>query len=86
VVRSSPAPARVPFRLKLAARPDASLLERLMPGGLAVGAALGVTILDRLYSVASGEVMSLAGFRASVPAGMVMLLGIVWCIYRLKRD
>jgi hypothetical protein len=76
----------VPFRLKLAARPDASLLERLMPGGLTVGAALGVTILDRLYSVASGEVMTLGGFRASVPAGMVMLLGIVWCIYRLKRD
>jgi hypothetical protein len=30
--------------------------------------------------------MTLGGFRASVPAGMVMLLGIVWCIYRLKRD
>ncbi len=85
-----PAPPTAPtapaFRLKLAAEPDATLLERLLPGGLVLAGAVGVTILDQLYSIASGEVFTLLGLRASAPAGLFMLLGIAWCIYRLKRD
>lgn len=75
-----------PLRFKLAAAPDASLLERLLPGLLVVVAAIGVTVLDLVYSIASGEVLSVLGLRASVPAGIFMLLGVAWCLYRLKRD
>jgi eukaryotic-like serine/threonine-protein kinase len=86
----SPAPptadASPRFRLKLAAEPDAGLVERLLPGALVLAGAIGVTILDQLYSSVSGEVLSVLGLRASVPAGLFMALGIAWCVYRLKRD
>ncbi|MDF3071409.1 MAG: serine/threonine protein kinase [Polyangiaceae bacterium] len=84
--RVLPAAVTPKFRLKLGAEPDATLVERLLPGGVVVAAAIGVTILDQLYSIVSGEVFTLLGMRASVPAGLFMLLGIAWCVYRLKRD
>lgn len=79
-----PAPAR--FRFKLAAEPGASLARRLLPGGLMLGGAIAVTLLDQLYSAIFGEVFSVFGLRTSVLAGLVMLVGIACCIYRLKRD
>jgi eukaryotic-like serine/threonine-protein kinase len=85
----APLPAKggaPPTGFRLAAEPDATLVERLLPGGLLLGMALGVTVLDRVYSTVSGEVLSVLGMRASVPAGLFMLLGVAWCLYRLKRD
>ena len=76
----------MPFQLKLAAAPDATLLERLLPGGAVVVGAILVTILDQLYSAVSGEVFTLAGMRTSVVAGFFMLVGVGLCLYRLKRD
>jgi hypothetical protein len=70
----------------LAASPDATLVERLLPGGAMLGGAILVTILDQVYSVVSGEVFSIGPLRTSVIAGLVMVLGVALCIYRLKRD
>jgi eukaryotic-like serine/threonine-protein kinase len=81
---ASPAPP--PFRFKVAAEPGASLVQRLWPGGLALGGAIVVTILGQLYSAVFGEVFTLFGLRTSVLAALVMLVGIGLCVYRLKRD
>ncbi|HVY27333.1 MAG TPA: protein kinase [Polyangiaceae bacterium] len=70
----------------LKADPDASLAQRLLPGGLVVGGAILVTILDQVYSAVSGEIFMLAGLRTSVVAGLFMLIGVALCLYRLKRD
>jgi serine/threonine-protein kinase len=75
-----------PFQLRLAADPDATLVERLLPGGLMLGGAILVTILDQVYSIISGEVFTLGPLRTSVVAGFVMVLGIGLCLFRLKRD
>jgi hypothetical protein len=66
--------------------PDASLATRLLPGGLVLGGAILVTILDQVYSAVSGEIFTLAGLRTSVVAGLFMLIGVALCLYRLKRD
>jgi eukaryotic-like serine/threonine-protein kinase len=83
-------PAPVPLRsgppFKLAAEPDATLVQRLLPGGLVLASAILVTIMDQLYSLASGEVFTLLGLRTSVLSGLVMVLGVALCLYRLKRD
>jgi len=78
-----PAPA---FQLKLAADPDATLVQRLLPGGVVLGGAIVVTILDQVYSAVSGEVFTIGPLRTSVLAGLVMVLGVALCLYRLKRD
>lgn len=78
-----PTPA---FQLKLAADPDATLVQRLLPGGLVLGGAIVVTILDQVYSAVSGEIFTIGPLRTSVLAGLVMLLGVALCLYRLKRD
>jgi hypothetical protein len=72
--------------LSLAASPGASLVERLLPGGLVLGAAILVTILDQVYSAVSGEVFTIGPLRTSVLAGLVMVVGVALCLYRLKRD
>jgi hypothetical protein len=72
--------------LRVAAPPDASLVERLLPGGLVLGGAILVTILDQVYSAVSGEVFTIGPLRSSVLAGLVMVLGVGLCLYRLKRD
>lgn len=74
------------FQLKLAADPDATLVQRLVPGGVVLGGAIAVTILDQIYSAVSGEVFTLGPLRTSVLAGLVMVLGVALCLYRLKRD
>jgi hypothetical protein len=87
VESSTPAaPASPRFQIRLAAAPEASLVERLIPGALVLGGAIGVTILDQLYTAVSGEVFTLLGLRTSAIAGLFMLLGIALCVYRLKRD
>jgi hypothetical protein len=42
--------------------------------------------MDQLYTKISGEVFTLAGLRSSAVAGLMMVLGIALCLYRLKRD
>jgi hypothetical protein len=74
------------FQLKLAAAPDATLLERLLPGGLVLGGAILVTILDQVYSAVSGEIFTVGPLRTSVLAGFLMIVGVALCLYRLKRD
>jgi hypothetical protein len=74
------------FQLQLAAPAHATLVERLLPGGLVLGGAILVTILDQVYSAGSGEVFSLGPIRSSVVAGFAMLVGVGLCVYRLKRD
>jgi len=82
-----PAPApSLATRLRLAADPQATLVERLLPGGVLLVSAILVTILDQLYSGVSGEVFTFGGLRTSVLAGLVMLIGTALCLYRLKRD
>jgi hypothetical protein len=66
--------------------PDASLVQRLLPGALVLVSAISVTILDQIYTAISGEVLTIAGLRTSIVAGLIMLLGIGLCVYRLKRD
>ena len=79
-------PAKPPFELKLAAEPDATLVQRLLPGALMLGGAIVVTILDQVYTMVSGEVFTLGPLRTSVLTGLVMVLGVGLCVYRLKRD
>ncbi|MES1184512.1 MAG: protein kinase [Myxococcales bacterium] len=79
-------PTATRFQLKLAPEPHATLVERLLPGGLVVGGAILVTILDQVYSAVSGEVFTIGPLRTSVVAGMVMVAGVALCLYRLKRD
>lgn len=78
--------AKPAFRFKLAADPHATLVERLLPGGLVLGGAILVTILDQVYSAVSGEIFTIGPLRTSVLAGLVMLLGVALCVYRFKRD
>jgi serine/threonine-protein kinase len=79
-------PPKPEFQLQLAAPPHATLLERLLPGGLVLAGAILVTILDQVYSAVSGEVFTLGPFRSSMIAGFAMVVGVVLCVYRLKRD
>ena len=74
------------FGLNLAPSPHASLLQRLLPGGLVLAGAILLTILDQVYSSVSGEVFTIGGLRTSVIAGLLMLVGVALCLYRLKRD
>ncbi len=79
-------PVQPPFELKLAADQDATLVQRLLPGGLMLGGAIVVTILDQLYTMISGEIFTLGPLRTSVLTGLVMVLGLGLCVFRLKRD
>lgn len=81
-----PEPVRPAFQFKLAADPHATLIERLLPGGLVLGGAILVTILDQVYTAVSGEIFTIGPLRTSVLAGLVMLLGVALCVYRFKRD
>jgi len=83
---ASPAPLAGPPESVVLPDPDASLATRLLPGGLVLGGAILVTILDQVYSAVSGEIFVLAGLRTSVVAGLFMLIGVALCLYRLKRD
>jgi eukaryotic-like serine/threonine-protein kinase len=78
--------SKPPFRLKLAADPDATLVERLLPGAVVLGGAIVVTILDQVYSAISGEIFMIGPLRTSVLAGLVMVLGVGLCAYRLLRE
>jgi len=82
----SPTSSSPKLQLRLAADPNATWVERLLPGAVILASAILVTILDQLYSWVSGEVFSLGGLRTSVVAGVVMLFGLGLCAYRLKRD
>ncbi len=79
-------PPKPIFELKLSAEPHATLVERLLPGGLMVGGAILVTILDQVYTLISGEVFTLGGLRTSVLTVLLMVIGVALCVYRLKRD
>jgi serine/threonine protein kinase len=81
-----PKPPRPRFRIRLAADMDATLFQRLLPGGALLGGAILVTISDQIYSAISGQVFSMGPLRTSVLAGVAMLAGIGLCVYRLKRD
>jgi len=78
--------SKPPFRLKLAADPDATLVERLLPGGIVLGGAIVVTMLDQVYSAISGEIFTIGPLRTSVLAGLVMVLGVGLCAYRMLRE
>jgi serine/threonine-protein kinase len=84
--RPAPTAPSLATRLRLAADPHATLIERLLPGGVLLISAILVTILDQVYSGLSGEIFTLGGLRTSVLAGLVMLIGTALCLYRLKRD
>ena len=84
--RTGPPFAKPRPALSLAAPADASLLERLLPGGLVLGGAILVTILAQVYSAVSGEVFTIGPLRSSVLAGLLMVVGVGLCLYRLKRD
>ena len=78
--------SKPPFRLKLAADRDATLVERLLPGAAVLGGAIVVTILDQVYSAISGEIFMIGPLRTSVLAGLVMVLGVGLCAYRMLRE
>jgi eukaryotic-like serine/threonine-protein kinase len=86
------APSRAPlapkpaFELNLKPEADATLIQRLAPGLLVLGSAVLVTILDQVYTAISGEVLTIASLRSSLLAGLMMIVGIALCLYRLKRD
>jgi serine/threonine-protein kinase len=81
------APAQSGQRWSLKPSADATLVERLLPGGLVLGGAILVTILDQVYSAVSGEIFTIAGLRTSAVAGLFMVVGIALCLFRLiKRD
>jgi hypothetical protein len=79
----APKPA---FDLNLQAHADATLLQRIAPGLLVLGSAVLLTILDQVYTAISGEVFTIASLRTSLLAGLMMLVGIALCLYRLRRD
>jgi serine/threonine-protein kinase len=79
-------PAAGRYQLRLAADPDATLVQRLLPGGIVLGSAILVTVLDQVYSAVSGELFMIGPLRTSVLAGLVMMLGVALCLYRLKND
>lgn len=80
-------PVETGQRWSLRPSADASLAQRLLPGGLVLGGAILVTILDQVYSAVSGEIFSIAGLRTSAVAGLFMVVGIALCLFRLiKRD
>ena len=85
-VTGGPLPPSPRFALKLSPSPQASLFQRLLPGGLVLTGAVLLTILDQVYSSVSGEVFTIGPLRTSVIAGMLMLVGVALCLYRLKRD
>jgi hypothetical protein len=74
------------WSFRVAAAHDASIVERLWPGAVVLAGAILVTALDQAYSAASGEVFTPFGLRTSVAAGVLMLVGLGLCVYRLKRD
>jgi hypothetical protein len=80
------APVKPSFEVKLGPEAEATLLERLLPGLVILGGAVLVTILDQIYTAIAGSVFELFGLRTSVLAGLMMLVGIALCLYRLKRD
>lgn len=84
--RASSSPAPVPVPLKLGPGPGSSLTARLLPGGVMLVSAILVTMMDQLYSKVSGEIFTIGGLRSSVVAGLLMLMGVGLCLYRLKRD
>jgi serine/threonine protein kinase len=81
-----PSPTKPAFGLQLKPDHDASLVERLLPGGFVLAGAILVTILDQVYTAVSGEIFTLVGLRTSVVAGFFMLVGVALIVYRLKRD
>lgn len=84
--RDAGVPTKPAFQLDLASAPGASLFQRLLPGVLVLAGAILVTILDQVYTALSGEVFTVAGLRTSIVAGLILLVGIGLCVYRLKRD
>jgi serine/threonine-protein kinase len=78
--------AKPAFQLNLEPEADATLIQRMAPGLLVLGSAVLVTILDQVYTAISGEVFTIASLRSSIVAGLLMLVGIALCLYRLKRD
>lgn len=74
------------FRLNLKPEADATLIQRMAPGLLVLGSAVLVTVLDQIYTAILGEVFTIASLRSSILAGLMMLVGIALCLYRLKRD
>jgi hypothetical protein len=53
---------------------------------LVLGSAVLLTILDQVYTAISGEVFTIASLRTSLLAGLMVLVGIALCLYRLRRD
>jgi hypothetical protein len=81
---SLPAP-RHTFQATLAPAQGATLLERLLPGGIVLGLALLLAVLDQAYSAAAGEIFSLGPLRTSVVSGLLMVLGIGLCVFRMIK-
>ena len=74
------------MELNLKPEADATLMQRLAPGLLLLGSAVLVTILDQVYTAVSGEVLTIASLRSNILAGLMMMVGVALCLYRLKRD
>ena len=81
-----PSPSAAVTAGKAGSEPPTPLATRLLPGGVVLVSAILVTIMDQLYSKVSGEIFTIGGLRTSVVAGLLMLIGVGLCLYRLKRD
>ena len=82
---SVPAP-RPAFEIKLLPSTRGTLLWRLLPGLIVLGGAVLVTVLDQLYSAITGEIFSVGPLRSGVVAGVLLVVGLGLCVYRLKRE
>jgi hypothetical protein len=69
-----------PFRQRPLERP---LLLRLVPGAALVAASVLLTVLDRVYAAATGEVFSLGPLHTSWLTVALLLGGLGWCAREL---
>jgi hypothetical protein len=53
---------------------------------IVLASAVLVTVLDQVYSIATGEVFSIGGMRTSMVAGLLLVAGLGLCAYRFKRQ
>ena len=83
---SVPAP-KPAMQVQFAPHEGATTLERLKPGLIVLGVATLMIILEVVYSAATGDVFSIAGLRTSVLAAILMVAGVLLCVFRvIKRS
>ena len=81
----SSSPVRPAFPVTFLPSESASLSARLLPGAVVLACALLLTILDQVYTAATGDLMSIGPLRTSVLSGLLMVVGVVLCVVRVIR-